>query len=180
MTLTDKIRSGDEQAFKEMFGLYYASLCNFSNSYVKSMDAARDIVQEVYVNIWENRENLYIKQSLKSYLYQAVRNRSINYLEKRDQLQKFKMELSILKNERTEKDEDEMINDDLIDRIWEAVEELPERRKSVFILYRKHGLSYEEIGEVMDISTKTVENQLSKALKHLREKLMPVKNLLTA
>lgn len=169
--LVRKIREGDQSAFEELFQIYYSRLCVFSNSYVKSLDLARDVVQEVYIKIWDNKENFHITQSLKAYLYQAVRNQSLNFLQQKKQMERLESRLKkqqeISESSRTE----ELNTEELSQKVWRLVEELPERRRTIFILYRKHGLSYSEIAEVLGIARKTVENQMGKSLQFLREHL---------
>lgn len=169
--LVEKIRTGDRSAFEKLFYQYYSRLCVFSNSYVKSLDLARDVVQEVFIKIWDNRENFYITQSLKAYLYQAVRNQSINFLQLKKQ--KLQLEKRLLKQHEMGKSvhNADLNTEELTEKIWNLVEELPERRRTIFILYRKHGLSYKEIAEVMGIARKTVENQMGKSLQFLRDQL---------
>lgn len=178
-----KINQGDEGAFENVFHLYYDRLCMFSAGYVGSADQARDIVQEVFIALWENRQNLTIETSLKAYLYQAVKNRSINALIKNNRIRALKerllfqadhksdsimsdagyAEIHILSRETTAETG--------LENIWLHVSQLPEKRKAVFTLHRKHGLSYKEIAMVMGITRKTVENQMGKALKYLRSVL---------
>lgn len=169
--LVNKIREGNKSAFETLFYKYYARLCVFSNTYVKSIDTSRDVVQDVYIKIWDNRENFYITQSLKAYLYQAVRNQSLNYLEKNSQKLRLQDDLSRQREIESGEHETELNTEELTEKIWKLVDQLPERRRTIFILYRKHGLSYKEIGEVMDISRKTVENQMGRSLKFIREQL---------
>lgn len=169
--MVERIRSGDHGAFEKLFHLYYPQLCVFSNSYVKSLDLARDVVQDVLIKIWDNRENLHINQSLKAYLYMAVRNQSLNFIQQKKQIERLEkrlkkqLELSdfIIREEQN--------TAELTKKVWLLVDQLPERRRTIFILYRKHGLSYGEIAEVMDIARKTVENQMGKAMQFLREEL---------
>ncbi len=169
--LAERIRSGDQQAFETVFHTYYPKLCVFSNSYVKSLDISRDVVQEVFIKIWDNRENFQIRQSLKAYLYQAVRNHSLNYLEKKNQKRRLEDSLKRQKEIESDSSPTDLNTEELSEKIWKLVDDLPERRRTIFILYRKHGLSYSEIGEVMDIKRKTVENQMGKSLQFLRDQL---------
>jgi len=169
--MVDRIRSGDQYAFEKMFHTYYSKLCVFSNSYVRSLDAARDVVQEVFIKIWDNREEFEVRQSLKAYLYQAVRNQSLNHIEKSKQKRRLSESLRKHEDLLDEEHPIDLNTEELTQKIWKLVEELPERRRSIFILYRKHGLSYKEIAEVMDIKRKTVENQMGKSLQFLRERL---------
>lgn len=169
--LVARIREGDRDAFEELFNTYYSRLCVFSNSYVKSLDLSRDVVQEVFIKIWKNREDFTIDQSIKAYLYQAVRNQSLNLIKRSKREQK--LEKNLKKHQKIEKtvSESELNTEELTQKIWKLVDQLPERRRAVFVLYRKHGLSYSEIGDVMGITRKTVENQMGKSLQFLRENL---------
>jgi len=169
--LVERIRSGDHVAFEELFHLYYAQLCVFSNSYVKSLDFARDVVQEVLIKIWDNKENLFINQSLKAYLYTAVRNQSLNFIQQKKQIERLEIRLKKHEEFKSNIKNEEPDTEELTKKIWELVDKLPERRRTIFILYRKHGLSYSEIAEVMEIARKTVENQMGKSLKFLRDQL---------
>lgn len=175
--LVEKIQQSDKDAFKELFDHYYAPLCFYACKIIGSPDQSRDIVQDVYIKIWDNRKELVIYKSLRAYLYQAVRNQSLNHLEKRrrelqfkepDDCQKRIEHMHVLHVPH----QNHISDNELSKRIWELVEELPEKRKSVFILYRKHRLSYSEIADIMGITRKTVENQMGKALKFLRNQLI--------
>lgn len=169
--MVERIRSGDHGAFEKLFYLYYPQLCVFSNSYVKSLDIARDVVQDVLIKIWDNRENFYINQSLKAYLYMAVRNQSLNFIQQKKQIERLEKRLIKQQELNSFIRKEEPDTEELTQKVWKLVDELPERRRTIFILYRKHGLSYSEIAEVMDIARKTVENQMGKSLKFLREQL---------
>ena len=92
ISLAERIRAGDSDAFKEMFQEYYLKLCAFANSYLNSPDASRDVVQEVFANIWSNRHQFQIDSSLNGYLLHAIRNQSINHLKKDKKLADFEGE----------------------------------------------------------------------------------------
>lgn len=167
-----RIRNGDGKAFEEMFLKYYSRLCSFAVKIVKSPDLAKDCVQEVFLKIWRNREEWEINYSLAVYLYQAVRNQALNKAEKRkinrsytqkyyqEELQKGSEEKRLLSEQ-----------DQLVKAIWEIAEGMPERRRTVFELNRKHSLSYKEIAGVMNIARKTVENHMGRALQDIRDQL---------
>ena len=169
--LADRIRSGDHAAFEILFHQYYSRLCVFSNGYVKSLDIARDVVQEVFIKVWDNRENFIITQSLKAYLFMAVRNQSLNFIQEKKQKNRLEERLRKQQELNESVKREDFNKDELSQKIWKLVEELPEKRRAIFILYRKHGLSYSEIADVMKIARKTVENQMGKSLKFLRERL---------
>lgn len=169
--LAKKIRAGDRKAFEQLFYRYYAQLCVFSNSFVRSMDISRDVVQEVFVKIWDNRDNFNVETSLKAYMYQAVRNQSLNFIKQKKQQERLKERIKKQQEAAKERCGDEFNTEELSEKVWKLVETLPERRRTIFILYRKHGLSYHEIAEVLSIARKTVENQMGKSLQYLRENL---------
>lgn len=168
--LAKSIREGNEDAFEKMFFEYYSSLCRFSKGYVGTAEIARDVVQEVFIKIWSNRVNFYIHTSVKAYLFQAVRNRSLNEIQRKKRYQSFEEEYS--RELKTKKvPEPDTSSDDLTKKIWQIVNEMPEKRKVVFTLYREHGLSYKEIADILDIKRKTVENHMGRALNFIRESL---------
>lgn len=175
--LVREIRNGNEQAYEELFFEYYYQLCRFAVKITKCNELARDAVQEVFFRIWENRESLNIRYSLKAYLNQAVRNHALNMMGQQGARQRLWVRL---KDEGSELQTAPGVNrgnsrarelDELVCQIWILVEDMPERRKQVFELHRKHGLNYQEISEVMGIARKTVENHMGRALRELREKL---------
>jgi RNA polymerase sigma-70 factor, ECF subfamily len=172
--LIEKVRKGDEQAFEELFRTWYPELCLFANQYVGSVDISRDVVQEVFIRIWDNRENLGIHSSTKAYLYRAVKNQAISQLRKTKPSTDISEALNT-KSDLYEMDETQLFRDEsLTNQIWREVRELPERKRTIFTLYRKHGLSYNEIAVVMGITRQTVENQMGSALHFLRDRLHKV------
>lgn len=172
--LIDKIRKGDEEVFEEFFRTWYPKLCLFANQYVQSPDLSRDVVQEVFIRIWDNREEFEVHSSLKAYLYQAVKNQSISHLRKKKTTVDI-LEATEIESDRYEMDEISLFKgQSFSSRIWREVDQLPERKRTIFTLYRKHGLSYKEIAEVMGIKRKTVENQMGRAVHFLKEKLQSI------
>lgn len=171
----ERIRKGDKKAFEALFFEYHEQLSRFANSITKSREFARDAVQDVFLKIWRNRKQLDIKVSTKVYLYQAVRNQSLNLLNKQKNQQRLRESfLSEIKSIRLpEYPETNLSPEDqeLIKRIWEVVAEMPERRRLVFELHRKHGFSYKEIAKILGITRKTVENHMSQALQHIRDNI---------
>lgn len=170
------IRRGDEEAFEALFFEYYYQLCSFAVKITGSSELARDAVQDVFYKLWRSREDWNIHYSLKVYLYRAVRNQSLNLVDK----QKNRLELvQNLSDEPSYSDERSIesglasSSEKLIKKIWELVTQMPERRKQVFLLHRRHGLSYKEISTVMAISNKTVENHMGLALQYLRDNIDP-------
>jgi RNA polymerase sigma-70 factor (ECF subfamily) len=168
--LSQTIAILSENEFESLFKLYFKPLCGFSKGFVYDADAAHEIVQNVFVNLWQKRDALDLNQSIKSYLYTSVRNRSLNYL--RDH-KKFRS--SILDDELSHYEASpsafSIEQDDLQALIDQSIASLPEKCREVFELSRFEGLKYQEIADKLQISIKTVENQMGKALKVLREDL---------
>ncbi len=165
-----RIKRGDKKAFEQLFKQHYVHLTAFANTLVHDLDLAESTVQNVFVKLWEKREK-YDISSIKSYLLIAVRNSCHNEL-KRLQHQKSLNDLVL--------DEDmvETVNYSdfgAMEKISKTIDLLPEQRKKIFKLNRLEGLKYREIAEQLNISPKTVEIQMGKALKFLRDNLLELK-----
>lgn len=165
------IKQGDERVFEQVFREHYKVLCGYAIKFLKEKEAAEEIVQDVFFKLWEKRETLEITTSLKSYLFRAVHNRCLNTVKHIDIRENYKAE-----NEERIKSEEENLTEhfnqfELQQQIQKAIDTLPEQRQKIFKLSRFQGLKYREIAEQMELSEKTVEAQMSKALKTLREAL---------
>jgi RNA polymerase sigma-70 factor, Bacteroides expansion family 1 len=171
--LMARLSAGDGAAFTTLFERYYDALCAFAAGFLTSRAEAEEIVEDVFVRVWELRERLEVRDSMKSYLYAATRNRALN------QLRRERLEWRWVNDEtmcrdvpeaaRTEHGiDDELYAADFARAIDVAVDRLPPRCRQVFLLHRQHGLTYSEIAVALGISPKTVENQLGRALKQLR------------
>jgi len=164
------IREGRESAFEVLFTQYYRPLSVFALKYVGDLETSKEIVQNLFVHLCETRHTLVITNSLESYLYQSVRNRCLNHIKQ------IRTREEHLKQYRSEQDESEDIESriretELEHRIFKIVEELPPQCKNIFTLSRSKGLSNGEIAEMLGISKRTVETQISNALKILRKNL---------
>lgn len=160
-----------EANFRELFHAHFSGLCLFSVKYIKDMDAARDIVHEAFVNLWNKRETIDPDKSVKAYLTTSVYNRSINYL--RD-TKKFNRDLLTLDEAQDFGDAyhtDRLVEQELAAKIKSAIDLLPEKCREIFLLSRNENLKYQQIADKLQISIKTVETQMSKALQHLRQHL---------
>ncbi|MCU0446216.1 MAG: RNA polymerase sigma-70 factor [Microscillaceae bacterium] len=165
------IVAGNESVFEHFFRKYYQVLCNYGNSILKDIDEAEEVVQSVFMDIWEKKNDLQITTSLKSYLYRMVHNRCLNKLKH----EKIKEEYKTYNYTQTQANPSNAIHltlqNELEKQIEEAISDLPEQCRLIFKMSRFEELKYSEIAEQLSISVKTVENQMSKALKILREKL---------
>ena len=165
-----KLRDGDEKAFQFLFRKYYSAMCHFANQFLADHEVAEEIVQEMFVKLWEKRSVLNIETSVKHYLFRSVRNHCLNHI----QHEKIKKQYAnkVLESAAQEIDPDDFFLEvDLIKRIEKSIESLPPKRREIFRLSREQGMKYKEIAETLDISVKTVEAQMGLALKYLREEL---------
>jgi len=165
--LFDEIRKSNEEAFNKAFDLYYSRLCFFADKMLHDFDLSRSVVQQVFVDLWIKREKLRI-DSLQSYLFQSVRNAAFDVLKHRKVESQY---LSTLEKEEPGQISDLMEEAELAERINRAVQNLPEKCREIFVLCRFEELKYAEIASRLNISVKTVEMQISIALKKLRSEL---------
>ena len=164
MFMVRLIRAGDQQAFEYLFKTYFVPLCRFVRIYVKDNGVAEELALDVFTSVWEKRENLDIKLTLKSYLFQAARIKAMNYLRDNDRFVAVS-DWSLL--ERFEID-DSLELKELERLIAEAVCSLPDRCREIFLKSRTEHLSNKEIAERLDVSVKNVEAQITKALKLIK------------
>lgn len=164
------LQQGKEAALEYLFRTHYADMCRAANRILRDPRAAEDLSQEVFYELWRRRDKLSIQSSLAAYLRRAVVNRSLNYL--RDQrLPLAEMEEMPDMATRPGLTSEGLEQAELRERIRLAIDQLPERCRLVFVLNRFEELSNREIAERLSISVKTVENQMTRALKMLRESL---------
>lgn len=170
--LFKKISKGDEEAFEELFNKYYEPLVRFVWGYVKSEAIAEEIVQELFLKVWRISTSLKIQTSIKSYLYSAGRNMSLNYVKHQDTEQEWEKERKALyENQQKEpKLDDDIHYKMLLTEVEEAIQELPERRRLIFVLSRHQDMTYKEIADFLDISENTVDTQIRRVLAILRER----------
>ncbi len=168
----DLIKKGDKKAFESVFKAYYQDLVNYSHQFIQLQAISEEIVQDVFVSYWERRDTVEIKSSLKSYLYRAVKNRTINYIRlqlPKDQKTSDIDEVPIMVAEESGSEDLSLLHK----LISSEINKLPAKCRTIFLLSRTEGLSHKEIAEELDLSVKTIENQIGIALKRLREVLRP-------
>lgn len=159
----------DEQSFKDLFDLYFESICNFLNYYTHNREVIEDIMQDIFVNLWENRESLQITH-MKTYLYTTARNRVLNHI--RDQHNRAALlENWAIQELEKSKGKDCINMGEFHSVLQEATDALPEKCREIYLLSRSQDLSYNEIAKEKNISVKTVEAQMSTALKKIRQHL---------
>ncbi len=164
--LIARIREGDKTAFRSLFDKYYRELVGTAVNILKDETRAKDAVQDVLFQFWKKRESLEITSSLKNYLKRSVINRCLNQIRsQKDLVSEDKLmhepasNLSAL---------DELAYQDLETALQAALDQLPERCRLIFVMKRLEGMSHQEISEELGISPKTIENQITKAMKALK------------
>lgn len=166
-----RVLISDKGSFESLFHLHYSDLCSYAHHFIKDFAASEEIVQDLFVNLWAKKDDLEIKSSIKSYLFQSTKNRCLNLIKHIEVRENYK---GINKERRKEQESfsaNEMEEAELSERIERSISLLPKERQRIFRMSRFEDLKYKEIAEKLEISIKTVENQMGKALKFLREEL---------
>lgn len=165
ITLLNRIKKGDTQAFKTVFELYFTPLCRFMHLYISDKSIVEELALNIFTYLWTNRATLTIQISFKAYLFQAARNKCLNVLRARKH--------RIISIDEVEYDPEDLQtssleSEELYELIQEAVMALPEKCREVFQLSRMENLTNQEISTRLNISLKTVEAQITKALKRIK------------
>lgn len=171
----DKIVNGlskdNDSSLEELFNYYYPRLYNFSRSFLKIEDGIDDILQEVFVKIWQSRKSIKNSATFNSFIFTITRNLLLNELRSRLNNQNIKEEVRRLSVAFEYSSIEQIEYQDLKEKVDSIIEELPIRQKEIFILSRTEGLSHKEIAEKLGIKTKTVEYHITLAVRFLRDEL---------
>ncbi|MBU3024044.1 RNA polymerase sigma factor [Zobellia galactanivorans] len=168
--LIEGLKKGNEEAYVYLVENYHNRLCAYANSLMRDDLLAEDIVQNVFVQIWEKRKKLNHELSLDSYLYKSVHNKFI------DEYRKGKAVMALEKKyltalELAVEEKDEVQEQKVLNVLFAAIQELPPKCKQIFLMSKKEGLTNIEISQCLNLSKKTVENQITKAFRILRDKM---------
>lgn len=167
-TLARQIKAGNHEAFKTFFDTHYDSLLRFLISKNTKREAAKDLIQEAFVYIWEHRQNIDPEKSLRAYIYRIAYTRMLNH--HRDH-KKFNTDEAVPNQQTNHTPEDMARGKDLELAIERAIEQMPEKRGTVFQLCFMEDFTYREAAETLDVSKKTIENHMGHALKDMRKSL---------
>jgi RNA polymerase sigma-70 factor (ECF subfamily) len=161
----------DKKAFEQLFELFYPPLLNYANRYTDDRSMSEDIVQEVFVSLWENRQVLHITHSIRNYLLVTVRNHCLNYIKKEKYARRYQE--FVIKKESIEKEdrEDFYLLTELYEMLEKTLAKLPKTYRKVFEMYRIEKKSYEDIAEELHISVRTAKRYKSHVLDILRKDL---------
>jgi RNA polymerase sigma-70 factor, ECF subfamily len=155
-------------AFEALFRKLQPGLVRFAFIHLRDQEDAREVVQEVFINIWDKREQLNFEEELKYYLFRSVKNGCLNLIKKR-RLDTVSLEEGMTAADELQKDESD--TQTRFNSVMVQVNQLPEMCREIFLMSRMEGLSHKEIAEILEIAPKTVENQIGIALKKIRERL---------
>lgn len=157
----------DQSAYKELFSLFYKSLQQFAYSFVRSHETAEEIVSDVFMKVWKKRAGLSRIQNLKLYLFISTKNSALNYLRSQKKplvpAEQYQVQLQSIYFDP----EKLMLTAEMMGRVQKAIADLPPRCQLIFKLVKEDGLKYKEVAELLHLSLKTVENQMSTAIKKI-------------
>ncbi|MDR1882107.1 MAG: RNA polymerase sigma-70 factor [Prevotella sp.] len=162
-------RSESQQDFRLLYDLLYDRFFRIANYYLKKEEWTREVVMDVFLTLWNRRTDLITIGDFDNYCFILLKNASLNYLEKHE-LEFIPLD-DKTKPEDSQTPEDNLLNEELLLVYIDALEELPPKCREVFVLVREQGLSYKEVAHQLDISVKTVDSQLQKAIKSIKEKI---------
>ncbi|WKN43145.1 RNA polymerase sigma-70 factor [Tunicatimonas pelagia] len=170
-TILEGLQQGEESAYQALFEEYYTVLTTFAYQYVHDLDAAKELVQEVFITLYQKRASIRIEKSLKSYLFQAVYRRFLNTHTQQERRDFYHNEVA---REQDFSDcTDAMEQAEALQRIHRAIDQLPDQCRRIFTMNRFDGMNNQAIADQLHLSKRTVETQISKALKLLRQSLLP-------
>jgi RNA polymerase sigma-70 factor (ECF subfamily) len=165
--LFGKMQKGDVKSLEVLFDRYYNALANFAFLFLRDEEASKGVISELFINLWEKRETIFIQDNLKSYLYKSVRNAVVS-LKRKEKWTKVSFEEIEISRIEAITPETLLLNKEFDEKIERLLLDLPQRAGLVFRLKRIDGLKYKEIADILDISEKTVENHIGNAVKRIK------------
>lgn len=169
--LIRRLKDGDRAAFQKVFEAFSEPLIHFAQGYLKDIGETEEIIQDVFLNLWEIRTQVDEEKSLKSFLYKMTVNRVFNHLKRQVVRQKYEDYVMKLTPSFYETPEDKICRKELHNKIQHLLLGLPEQKRKIFVMSRLKGFSNAEISEELGISIRTVENQVYRATKYFKENL---------
>ena len=173
-TIVTKFKAGDAAAFDAIYDMYSQKLYNFALGLLKDQDNAGEVVQEVFVTLWEKRSQVDVTFNFENYIFTIAHNSIRKYFRKKSMENRVKNFLLINSPDVVENADTSIVYNELFELANKSIERLPPKRKTIYKLSRIEGMTIKEIATRLDISTRTAENQLAKALKYLKEELQSI------
>jgi RNA polymerase sigma-70 factor (ECF subfamily) len=170
--ITGLLAKKDEAAFEQVFKTHFKSLHAYAFTILRDDSQAEEIVQQVFFKLWDRADSLSITGSVTAYLYRAVHNESLNYIKHQKVKSEHRLHVAYSMKNQADHASKKVLASELEKKLHEAMEELPEQCRTIFQMSRFEEMKYREIANRLDISVKTVENQMGKALRILRTKLV--------
>lgn len=169
--IVQQIKAGDIRSFEQLFHAYCEELVRYATTILKDADEAQDVVQHLFVTLWTKRDTLQVNSSLKSYLYRSVYNSSLNRIKQVSTQQKHEEYLGYVAHSYGSAASAVLESKEVQSAIDNAIAALPDQCRLIFTMSRFEGKKYRQIADELQLSVKTIENQMGKALKHMREQL---------
>jgi RNA polymerase sigma-70 factor (ECF subfamily) len=170
----------DRAGFEKFFRSDFPGLCFFAQKYVKDFESAKEIVQDAFLSLWEKRDTIDMERPVKSYLTMMIHNKCTNYLRDNRKFDQYILNIENLTDVPENEGTDSLVEEELKQKIDAAINELPEKCREIFVMNRYENLKYQEIADKLQISVKTVETQMSKALQHMRLRLAEYVSVIAA
>ncbi|KAB7529414.1 RNA polymerase sigma-70 factor [Flagellimonas olearia] len=166
--LLNRLRNNDENALTELYNRYWNPVYLYTYNVLRDKEVCKDIVQDLFMDLWKRREKLHVTSTFKSYLFSSARYQIFAQIRKKEKSLGSHLFENLDQRLHYNSPESEYLYQELVQRISTTVESLPQKCREVYTLSREEQLSHAEISQFLDISTKTVENHITKALKVLR------------
>lgn len=166
--LIQRLRAGEEEAFKEIYNHYAPSLTSFAAARLTSLNEANDIIHDLFAHLWQEREHINVNLSLGGFLFAAIRYRIIDHIRHNSTKKKYAEQIAKLPLHAQEETENRIFEKELREKLDAAINQLTPRTREVFKLSRFEHLTVSEIAQKMNVSEQTVKNQLTTALSQLR------------
>ena len=167
----ERIAEGDAEAFEVLFRRYYGPLYAFARRHVRVHEVAEELAQEVFLDVWNRRSTWPPRRSVRAFLFSAARYKAVDHWRHQEVEARWKAEAAPPETTRAGGPLEALREREIDEAVRQAISEMPERRRLAYVLTKQHGLTYAEAADVLGISPKTVEVQIGRALKFLRERL---------
>ena len=167
LKIWENIKKGDVKALQKLHELYFLKMCLFARKTLHDNHAIENIVSDCFIKLWENRKNIEINTSLKSYLYRILRNQIIDHYRSKQEKLQLMEELPQIANETEFNEQERYV------KLYKSISQLPEQRKKILELAVFDSLTYQQIADKLNISKNTVKTQISRAYRFLKESLDP-------